>query len=68
MITIDHLRAAWNYALVEIEAAIVHLESGAGEDASTSVDDARAAEAWLLNLRRARVDYNILLTDYPSIH
>ena len=67
MITIDHLRVAWHYALVEIEAAIFHLESGAGEDATTSVDDARAAEAWLVNLRRDRVDYNLLLTDHPSI-
>ncbi len=68
MVTIAHLRAAWHYALIEIEAAIFHLESGAGNDPTTSADDATAAEAWLVNLRRDRIDYNVLLANHPSVH
>lgn len=64
MVTIDHLRDAWEYALFEINASIFHLEGD-----STAADDnsQRAADAWLKNLHRDRVEYDALLADYPSI-
>lgn len=69
MITIDHLRDAWEYALFEINAAIFHLESGDGKDVTNSGENSqKAADAWLENLQHDRIAYNALLTDYPSIH
>lgn len=68
MVTIGHLREAWRYALSEIDAAIVHLESNAGEEALPSIDEAsRAAAAWLVNLRRDHCEYNALLTNFPLV-
>lgn len=69
MVTIGHLHDAWTYALAEIDAAIFHLESGNGRDATSLIGDApRAVEAWLVNLRRDRIEYNALLTEFPSVH
>ncbi len=69
MVTINHLRDAWEYALFEINAAIFHLESGEGNDvASFGENSQKAADACLENLQRDRVEYTALLTDYPSVH
>ena len=69
MITIDHLRDAWEYALSEINAAIFHLESGDGKDVTDSREKSqKAADAWLENLQHYRMEYKALLTDFPSVH
>lgn len=67
MITLDHLRDAWMFALFEINSAIYHLESGAGVEAVPSDPDSQqAVDAWLATLRRDRLEYSALLTKYPS--
>ncbi|WP_158811492.1 hypothetical protein [Beijerinckia sp. L45] len=63
MVTIDHLRDAWTYALIEIDAAIAHLESDLDQGACDNLS--RAAGAWLTKLRRDRDEYNALLNDHP---
>lgn len=67
--TIDHLRDAWGYALFDIDAAIFHLESEEENDIAGSDENLRRApDAWLAKLHRDRLEYNALLTDYPSVH
>ena len=67
MMTIDDLREAWTYALLEIDAAINFLEAE-GASAVADNDPNRAAGMWLTNLRRNRIEYDVLLTQHRSVH
>ena len=67
MMTITHFREAWTYARIEIDAAIQYLEAESADTLSTS-DRSRAAGLWLINLRRNRIEYDVLLTEYPMVH
>ena len=66
MLTVDHMREAWTYALSEIDAAISFLEDE-GCSVVVSSGSSRAAGMWLINLRRNRVEYTVLLAEHLSV-
>ena len=64
MMTVDHMREAWAYALAEVDAAISFIEVEKFGDENAAKD---AAYRWLITLQRDQVEYRALLMEHPTV-
>ena len=64
MMTVEHMREAWTYALAEIDAAISYIKVGR---IGAKEEPRNAADHWLVTLQRDQVEYRALLVDHPAI-